>query len=343
MHVTNSPDVTFSEIASWDSDAAHCVRAHYYVNDGANQYITWLRDLEINPLNPAAGDAAIVIGANGLGGFDGGGVPQDTWIENVEMGGGNVANCGIALYNSAGTQIIGCDIISSDMSVATFPGPGQQIVNTVCNELLCGSRDRGCLLETGGGVVASFHCVNSWFSSTGIDWGSRSGEVSGLVINGGSGPMIDTLSFANCHFLTNWYDGVEILGTLRTSILSVASSRAMGSARLATTTACWPVAALGLGDCRLSAVAAMAACGWVGLPRRRTASIPPRRRPINSGRARCPNRDSRASSRADSWAGRRDRSPAACRWSAGPGGGAGTSRSRAAAGCPSTNCRWRKR
>ena len=87
--------------------------------------ITWLHDLEINPLNPTTGDAAIVIGGTGLGGSDGGGVPQDTWIESVEIGGGNVANCDIALYNSAGTQIVGCDIISSIMSVATFPGAQQ--------------------------------------------------------------------------------------------------------------------------------------------------------------------------------------------------------------------------
>jgi hypothetical protein len=213
IHVTNSHDVTFSEIASWDSDAGHCFRAHYYINGGPNQYITWLRDLEINPLNPTAGDAAIVIGGSGLGGSDGGGIPQDMWIENVEIGGGNVADCGMVLYNSAGTQIIGCDIISSVMSVATFPGVGQQVVNTFCDALLCGgSRDRGCLLGSGGGIVASFHCVNSWFSSTGINWGSRPGEVSGLVINGGSGSIIDTLSFTSCHFLTNWYDGVETLG-----------------------------------------------------------------------------------------------------------------------------------
>ena len=113
--------------------------------------------------------------------------------------GGNLANCGIALYNSAGAQIIGCDIISSVMSVATFLGPEQGVVNMSCNELLCdGLRDRGDLLGSRGGVVASFH--------------SRSGEVSGLVINGGSRPIIiDTLSLTNCHFLTNWYDGVEIL------------------------------------------------------------------------------------------------------------------------------------
>ena len=108
--------------------------------------------------------------------------------------GGNLANCGIALYNSAGAQIIGCDIISSVMSVATFPGPEQEVVNMSRNELLCdGLRDRGDLLGSRGGVVASFH--------------SRSGEVSGLVINGGSRPIIDTLSLTSAGI-----GGLSIIG-----------------------------------------------------------------------------------------------------------------------------------
>jgi len=302
--------------------------------------------------------------------------------------GGNLANCGIALYNSAGAQIIGCDIISSVMSVATFLGPEQGVVNMSCNELLCdGLRDRGDLLGSRGGVVASFH--------------SRSGEVSGLVINGGSRPIIiDTLSLTNCHFLTNWYDGVEILcnakniafigcqfsgngfgspgnyngllayGSAGIGGLSIIGDRANGGLWEG-----WPIVQ-GNGVNLGGRISPLTIQGVHTIGNSTRLIIPPRvRQPVfretgrrhgdrpayrvripvplsaptpitqqlNSGRARCPSKDSRASSRADSWGGTPGRSPEAYRWSAGPGGGAGTFHSRAAAGCPSTNCRWRKR
>src|SRR5436853_12883 len=62
-----------------------------------------------------------------------------------------------------------------------------------------------------------------------------------------------------------------------------------------------------------------------------------------SAPTRYPSRDSRASFRADSWAGRRGRSPAACRWSAAPASAGGRARSALAAGCPSTDCSRRRR
>jgi len=81
------------------------------------------------------------------------------------------------------------------MSVATFPGPEQEVVNMSRNELLCdGLRDRGCPLGSRGGVVASFH--------------SRSGEVSGLVINGGLRLIIDTLSLTSAGI-----GGLSIIGS----------------------------------------------------------------------------------------------------------------------------------
>ena len=231
--------------------------------------------------------------------------------------------------------------ISSVMSVATFPGPEQEVVNMSRNELLCdGLRDRGCPLGSRGGVVASFH--------------SRSGEVSGLVINGGLRLIIDTLSLTSAGI-----GGLSIIG-----------SRANGGLGEG-----WPIVQ-GNGVNLGGRISPLTIQGVHTIGNSTRLIIPPRvRQPVfretgrrhgdrpvyrvripvppsapttvtqqlNSGRARCPCKDSRASSRADSWGGTPGRSPEAYRWSAGPGGGAGTFRSRVAAGCPSINCRWRKR
>lgn len=211
MHVTNGHDIVFEKIASWGTDDSHDFLAHYYVNGGPEQYITWLRDLEINPTHSQAGLAAITIGGGGLGGSEAN-EPQDTWIENVEIGGNGTANCGIALYNSGGCQLQDVAVTSCFMALATYPGSSQQVVNVFLDQFLGdGCRDRAFLIGTGGGQVASVHAINSWFSSTGINWQDHPEEGAGLTIGGDASAVIDSLSFTNCHLYSNWGHGAEIL------------------------------------------------------------------------------------------------------------------------------------
>ncbi len=155
---------------------------HLAIDGGPAQYTTRVSDVEFNPTNPDPSSAAIVVGQSGL--------PQDTWLSGVTVGGNNVGNCAVLVLNSGGLNARDVSIINcAKQGLLIYPGAGQAVRNTFLSNFqvdTCAQRDpySGALVASNGGSIYDLNLASCWFSSNGPDGSGCTGLIVKDVENG---------------------------------------------------------------------------------------------------------------------------------------------------------------
>ncbi len=159
IRVANGHDCRIRDVSTWGDFFYHVA-----IDGGPSQYITWVQNCEFNPQNTDTSSVAIIIGQNG--------VPQDTWLQNIEMGGSNFGNCGLLVLSSGGLNIRDVGIINmAKQGFIVYPSIGKDVRNTFIHNLqvdTCGQVDPysgGLIVSDGGGGIYDMNIESSWFSS----------------------------------------------------------------------------------------------------------------------------------------------------------------------------------
>jgi hypothetical protein len=149
---------------------------HLAIDGGPDQYTTHVDRVEFNPTDPDPSSAAIIIGQNGL--------PQDTWLDKVTVGGNSVGNCAVLVLSSGGLNARDISIINcAKQGLVIYPGVGQAVRNTFLFNFqvdTCAQRDpySGALAASNGGQIYDLNISSSWFSSN----GQRGSGCTGLIL-----------------------------------------------------------------------------------------------------------------------------------------------------------------
>ena len=151
------------------------------LNGGAQQFVYFLRNLEIN--NTLG--SAIQVGVDGT-------VVQDLWISDSIIAGSTAY--GINLLSASGFYFKDIDILNCMNGIRTYPATGKLVVAGIMNNILCDTcTDWGWNIIDNGGTVAELALVQCWASTCGTSTGAgglytNSGVANpkGLQITGGS-------------------------------------------------------------------------------------------------------------------------------------------------------------
>jgi len=200
IHCTNNHDCGIEDCVFWG--AFFCM---VQIDGGSRQYINYVRRCEFNPRHPNRNSAAILIGASGF--------PQDVWLEDLEMGGGNAGQTGILVQNVGGLQVRNVDIINMRRTgFAIYPQAGGNVANCFLDNLevdTCaqdGTEVSGAIIgAASSGSIRDIRMTDCWFASNGHGHGA-----SGLVVNGTSSLTIDGVHMSDCIFANNGGHGLVL-------------------------------------------------------------------------------------------------------------------------------------
>lgn len=167
---------------------------HVQFDGGAQQFIYTMTDFELNN-----GFRGVYIGSDGT-------LPQDVFLS-----GGLVTGCseaGLYLKNVSGLYMERIDFLNCLNGVSSFPVTGEVCTAVWASAVLADTcSGTGWLIQTNGGIVASWHLWGCWASTC----GGTNVANRGFLFNNGSG-TVKVINMDNPVAIANAGAGVECIG-----------------------------------------------------------------------------------------------------------------------------------